>query len=123
MIWWSTPTPASPPEAGKAITKRFFDEELDRRPGPREQGGGAFCATVAGVHPYVMLNYTARRRDVQRRSHTSLGHGLHSGAGREAGRCSISSTPLTVAETASVFAETLVFERLLAETGKRRAAA
>ena len=77
--------------------------------------GGAFCATVHGVHPYVMLNYTARRRDVLTIAH-ELGHGLHSALAEKQGVFH-QSTPLTVAETASVFGETLVFERLLAETG------
>ena len=75
--------------------------------------GGAFCATVAGVHPYVMLNYTARRRDVMTIAH-ELGHGLHAALAEKQGVFH-QSTPLTVAETASVFGETLVFERLLAE--------
>ena len=102
------------PEAG-AITRRFFDESWIDAPVRENKRGGAFCATVYGVHPYVMLNYTARRRDVLTIAH-ELGHGLHSALAEKQGVFH-QSTPLTVAETASVFGETLVFERLLAETG------
>jgi oligoendopeptidase F len=99
-------------EAG-AITRRFFDRSWIDAPVRDNKRGGAFCATVAGVHPYVMLNYTARRRDVLTIAH-ELGHGLHSVLAEKQGVFH-QSTPLTVAETASVFGETLVFERLLAE--------
>jgi oligoendopeptidase F len=101
-------------EAG-AITKRFFDENWIDAPVRDNKRGGAFCATVYGVHPYVMLNYTARRRDVLTIAH-ELGHGLHSALAEKQGVFH-QGTPLTVAETASVFGETLVFERLLAESG------
>jgi oligoendopeptidase F len=105
------------PEAG-AITRSFFDQSWIDAPVREHKRGGAFCATVYGVHPYVMLNYTARRRDVMTVAH-ELGHGLHSAL---AERQSVfhQGTPLTVAETASVFGETLVFERLLAESGSDR---
>jgi oligoendopeptidase F len=99
------------PEAG-AITRRFFDESWIDAPVRENKRGGAFCATVTGVHPYVMLNFTARRRDVLTIAH-ELGHGLHSALAAKQGVFH-QSTPLTVAETASVFGETLVFERLLA---------
>jgi oligoendopeptidase F len=101
------------PEAG-AITQRFFDERWIDAPVRENKRGGAFCATVTGVHPYVMLNYTARRRDVLTVAH-ELGHGLHAVLAEGQGVFH-QSTPLTVAETASVFGETLVFERLLAQT-------
>ncbi|HEX3802250.1 MAG TPA: M3 family oligoendopeptidase [Solirubrobacteraceae bacterium] len=101
------------PQAG-AIARRFFDENWIDAPVRENKRGGAFCATVAGVHPYVMLNYTARRRDVLTIAH-ELGHGLHSVLAEKQGIFH-QSTPLTVAETASVFGETLVFERLLAES-------
>ena len=108
------------PEAG-AITQRFFDESWIDAPVRENKRGGAFCATVSGVHPYVMLNYTARRRDVLTIAH-ELGHGLHSALAEKQGVFH-QSTPLTVAETASVFGETLVFERLLAEAGSDQRAA
>ncbi|MDE3130765.1 MAG: M3 family oligoendopeptidase, partial [Acidobacteriota bacterium] len=100
-------------EAG-AITRRFFDERWIDAPLRDNKRGGAFCATVYGVHPYVMLNYTARRRDVLTVAH-ELGHGLHAVLAEKQGVFH-QSTPLTVAETASVFGETLLFERLLAES-------
>jgi oligoendopeptidase F len=102
------------PEAG-AITGRFFEQSWIDAPVRENKRGGAFCATVAGVHPYVMLNYTARRRDVLTIAH-ELGHGLHSALAARQGIFH-QTTPLTVAETASVFGETLVFERLLAASG------
>ena len=100
-------------EAG-AITRRFFDENWIDAPVRDNKRGGAFCATVSGVHPYVMLNFTARRRDVLTIAH-ELGHGLHAALAEKQGIFH-QGTPLTVAETASVFGETLVFERLLAES-------
>jgi oligoendopeptidase F len=105
-------------EAGN-ITRRFFDERWIDAPVRDNKRGGAFCATVAGVHPYVMLNFTARRRDVLTIAH-ELGHGLHSALAAKQGVFH-QSTPLTVAETASVFGETLVFERLLAGSSDEHA--
>ncbi len=102
------------PEAG-AIVRRFFAERWIDAPIRPHKRGGAFCSsTVPSVHPYVMLNYTARRRDVLVMAH-ELGHGLHGALAQPQGVFH-QSTPLTMAETASVFGETLVFERLLAET-------
>ncbi|MGI8572192.1 MAG: M3 family oligoendopeptidase [Solirubrobacteraceae bacterium] len=101
------------PRAGE-ITRRFFDEHWIDAPVRPHKRGGAFCAyTVPNVHPYVMLNFTARRRDVLTLAH-ELGHGLHAALAQPQGVFH-QSTPLTLAETASVFGETLVFERLLAE--------
>jgi len=98
------------------LVRRFFDEDwIDApvRPGKRS---GAFCAyTVPGVHPYVMLNYTAKRRDVLTLAH-ELGHGVHAALGGSQGIFHM-GTPLTLAETASVFAETIVFGRLLERAG------
>jgi oligoendopeptidase F len=99
------------PEIG-ALAARFFDErwiDAPVRPGKR---GGAFCAyTVPSAHPYVLLNYTSRRRDVLTLAH-ELGHGIHAALARPRGPFE-QSTPLTLAETASVFGETIVFGRLL----------
>ncbi len=103
------------PRAG-AITRRFFDENWIDAPVRPNKRGGAFCAyTVPSVHPYVMLNYTARRRDVLTMAH-ELGHGLHAALAQPRGVFH-QSTPLTLAETASVFGETLVFGRLLDAAG------
>ncbi len=99
------------PELGD-LAARFFDErwiDAPARPGKR---GGAFCAyTVPSVHPYVMLNWTATRRDVMTLAH-ELGHGVHAALAIPRGIYE-QHTPLTVCETASVFGETLVFRRLL----------
>ena len=102
------------PVAGE-VTRRFFDERwIDAPPRPHKRGG-AFCAyTVPSVHPYVMLNFTAQRRDVLTMAH-ELGHGLHAALAQPQGIFN-QSTPLTLAETASVFGEALVFGRLLGET-------
>src|SRR5215468_3352172 len=92
--------------------RRFFDEDWIDAPVRPAKRGGAFCAyTVPSVHPYVMLNYTARRRDVLTLAH-ELGHGLHAALAIPRGVLE-QHTPLTVCETASVFGETLVFTRLL----------
>ncbi|MEN8159743.1 MAG: M3 family oligoendopeptidase [Myxococcota bacterium] len=95
--------------AGRFFDERWIDAEL--RPGKR---GGAFSAsTVPNVHPYVMLNYTGTQREVMTLAH-ELGHGVHQWLSREQGLFE-NDTPLTLAETASVFGEMLVFRRLLRE--------
>jgi oligoendopeptidase F len=99
------------PELADAA-RDFFDNpwiDAPARPGKRP---GAFCAyTVPSHHPYLLLNWTARRRDVLTLAH-ELGHGLHAYLAREQGVFH-QSTPLTLAETASVFGETVTFGRLL----------
>jgi oligoendopeptidase F len=100
-------------EAGRVVG-RFFDEGWIDAPVRPHKRGGAFCSyTVPSVHPYVLLNFTARRRDVLTMAH-ELGHGLHAALAQPQGIFH-HSTPLTLAETASVFGETLVFERLVEE--------
>ncbi len=101
------------PELG-ALAKRFFDERRIDAPVRPAKRGGAFCAAaVPEVFPYVLLNYTARRRDVLTLAH-ELGHGVHFALAARQGVFH-QSTPLTLAETASVFGETIVFGRLLAD--------
>jgi oligoendopeptidase F len=94
------------------LARRFFDEswiDAPVRPGKRP---GAFCAyTVPSHNPYVFLNYTSRRSDVLTLAH-ELGHGLHAALARPQGAFH-QSTPLTLAETASVFGETVTSTRLL----------
>jgi oligoendopeptidase F len=105
------------------LAQRFFDEHWIDAPVRPNKRGGAFCAyTTPSVHPYVMLNYTGRRRDVLVLAH-ELGHGLHAGLAIPRGPLE-QHTPLTVSETASVFGETLVFRRLLdaADTPRSRLA-
>ena len=98
-----------------ADVRRFFDGpwiDAPLRPGKQT---GAFCSyTVPSAHPYVMLNWTGRRRDVLTLAH-ELGHGVHAWLARGQGIFH-QSTPLTIAETASVFGETLTFGKLLAGT-------
>ena len=101
------------PELG-ALAKRFFDERWIDAPVRPAKRGGAFCApAVPSMHPYVLLNYTASRRDVLTLAH-ELGHGVHFALAARQGVFH-QGTPLTLAETASVFAETVVFGRLLAQ--------
>jgi oligoendopeptidase F len=107
------------PRAGE-LARRFFDENWVDAPVRPHKRGGAFCAyTVPSVHPYVLLNFTARRRDVLTMAH-ELGHGLHAALAQPQGIFH-QSTPLTMAETASVFGEALVFGRLLDEAPDDRA--
>jgi oligoendopeptidase F len=107
------------PEAGE-IAGRFFEREwIDAavRPGKIL---GAFCATlVPDVHPYVLLNYAGERRSVLTLAH-ELGHGLHGVLAQDLGLLN-ARTPLTLAETASVFAEALTFERLMEREDDPRA--
>jgi oligoendopeptidase F len=100
----------SPELAG--IVDRFIDEswiDAPMRPGKR---GGAFAAGVSpGHHPYVLLNWTSKTRDVATLAH-ELGHGVHFYLARDQGIFH-QQTPLTLAETASVFGETVTSNRLL----------
>ncbi|EFC79249.1 M3 family oligoendopeptidase [Parafrankia sp. EUN1f] len=95
--------------------RRFFDEKwIDAPVRPGKRGGAFASSAVPSVHPYVMLNFTSRRRDVLTLAH-ELGHGIHFALAAKQGILQ-QNTPLTVAETASVFGETIVFNRLLAQT-------
>ncbi|HEY1687914.1 MAG TPA: M3 family oligoendopeptidase [Solirubrobacteraceae bacterium] len=94
------------------LARGFFEGPWIDGPVRPAKRGGAFCAAaVPTVHPYVLLNFTARRRDVLTIAH-ELGHGMHFALAAEQGVYH-QHTPLTLAETASVFGETLVFGRLL----------
>jgi len=108
----------SPTLAG--IGERFFARpwvDAALRPG---KAGGAFAhPTVPSAHPYLLLNYHGKTRDVMTLAH-ELGHGVHQVLAGEQGYL-LSGTPLTLAETASVFGEMLTFRGLLdAETDPRR---
>ena len=99
-------------EAGE-IVDGFFAKDWIDGPIRDNKRTGAFCATtVPGVHPYVLMNYTGDRRSVLTLAH-ELGHGLHGVLAQPLGLFN-ASTPLTTAETASVFGEALTFKRLLA---------
>ena len=95
-----------------AIAKRFFDENWIDAPTAPGKRPGAFCAyTVPSHHPYVLLNWTSRNRDVATLAH-ELGHGLHAYLAADQGVFH-QSTPLTLAETASVFGEAVTNNALL----------
>jgi oligoendopeptidase F len=95
-----------------SLVERFFAERWIDAPALAGKQGGAFCAyTVPSVHPYVLLNFAGRRRDVLTLAH-ELGHGVHAALAAGQGIFH-QSTPLTLAETASVFGEALTFGRLL----------
>ncbi|TVQ67672.1 MAG: M3 family oligoendopeptidase [Balneolaceae bacterium] len=96
----------------KAIAGEFFDKQwIDAAIRPGKRGGAYSASTVTTVHPYVFMNYDGRLRDVQTLAH-ELGHGVHQYLSAGQGELQ-SSTPLTTAETASVFGEMLVFNRLM----------
>jgi oligoendopeptidase F len=99
------------PELGDPARAFFDDRRIDAPPRPAKRGGAFAAYTVPSEHPYLMLNYTAKRRDVLVLAH-EMGHGLHAELARPRGVLE-QHTPLTLAETASVFGETLVFRRLL----------
>ena len=94
------------------IAKPFFtDGWIDAAVKPGKAPGAFAHPTVTPVHPYVMLNYLGKPRDVMTLAH-ELGHGVHQVLAAEQGEL-LSSTPLTLAETASVFGEMLTFQKLL----------
>ncbi len=98
-----------------AIAKRFFDEMWIDAPVRPGKAPGAFAhPTVPSVHPYVLLNYQGKPRDVMTLAH-ELGHGVHQVLAAPNGAL-MAPTPLTLAETASVFGEMLTFRALLAKT-------
>jgi oligoendopeptidase F len=95
--------------AGEFFAKNWIDAEI--RKGKR---GGAFCASPSPrLHPYILCNYDDNLRDVMTIAH-ELGHGLHGCLSRKQNYFNY-DTPLTTAETASVFAEMLVFDHMLAQ--------
>lgn len=99
------------PKAGN-IVRRFFDERwIDAEPRPGKRGGAFSSSAVPSVHPYILMSYTDKLRDVMTLAH-ELGHGLHQYLSRQVGYLQC-DTPLTTAETASVFGEMLTFHRLL----------
>ena len=107
------------PEIG-AIGRRFFDNAwIDAAPVAGKSGGAFAHPTVPSVHPYLLVNYHGRARDVMTLAH-ELGHGVHQILAAQQGYLQ-SATPLTLAETASVFGETLTFRSVLdAETDADR---
>jgi len=93
------------------IAKKAFDEKwIDVYPKPGKRGGAFSHSATPYAHPYVLLNYTNQRRDIFTLAH-ELGHAIHQYLAKDAGYLN-QDTPLTTAETASIFAEMLLFEEL-----------
>ena len=100
---------------------RFFDENwIDAQVRPGKASGAFSHPTVPSAHPYILLNYQGKTRDVMTLAH-ELGHGVHQVLAYSQGHL-MANTPLTLAETASVFGEMLTFRSLLgaAETPEKR---
>ena len=96
------------------ITNEFFEKNwIDAAIKQGKRGGAYSASTVPSVHPYVFMNFDGKIRDVQTLAH-ELGHGVHQYLSRQQGPLQ-AGTPLTTAETASVFGEMLVFQNLLKE--------
>ncbi|HET6972051.1 MAG TPA: M3 family oligoendopeptidase [Phenylobacterium sp.] len=97
--------------------RTFFNQPwIDARPRPGKQSGAYSHPVTSDRHPYVFMNYMGERRDVLTLAH-ELGHAVHQTLAQPLGTLLV-DTPLTLAETASIFGEGLVFEKLLAEAGK-----
>lgn len=99
------------PQMSDAATHFFEENWIDAALDEGKRSGAFSHGTVPSAHPYVLLNYTGKTRDVQTLAH-ELGHGVHQYLSREQGALQ-ASTPLTTAEMASVFGEMLVFQRLM----------
>ena len=106
------------PDMGQVAEKFFSERWIDAPVVPGKQSGAFSHGAVPSVHPYVLVNYTGRARDVQTLAH-ELGHGVHQymAAGQGVFHA---GTPLTTAETASVFGEMLVFQELLSRESSPR---
>ena len=102
------------PEFG-GIARQFFDKNWIDAPATPSKAPGAFShPTVPSAHPYILLNYLGKPRDVMTLAH-ELGHGVHQWLANDQGAL-MARTPLTLAETASVFGEMLTFRALLERT-------
>jgi len=99
------------PRMGEIARPFFTDGWIDAGVKPGKAPGAFAHPTVTNVHPYVLLNYLGKPRDVMTLAH-ELGHGVHQVLAAEQGEL-LSSTPLTLAETASVFGEMLTFQKML----------
>jgi len=108
------------PRMGEIAAPFFSKGWIDAGVKPGKAPGAFAHPTVTDVHPYVMLNYLGKPRDVMTLAH-ELGHGVHQVLAADQGEM-LSSTPLTLAETASVFGEMLTFRKMLdkAETQEQR---
>lgn len=101
------------------VADRFFEKNwIDAGVRPGKQPGAFSHPTVPSAHPYVLLNYQGKPRDVMTLAH-ELGHGVHQVLAAPNGAL-MAPTPLTLAETASVFGEMLTFKKLLANTADKK---
>ncbi len=101
------------------IVKKFFDNSWIHAPVIPGKSPGAFAAsTVPSVHPYILVNYQGKARDIATLAH-ELGHGIHQYLAGKKQTHFNASTPLTLAETASVFGEMLTFKSLLSSTSNK----
>jgi oligoendopeptidase F len=101
------------------VADRFFEKQwIDAPVRPGKQPGAFAHPTVPSAHPYVLLNYQGKPRDVMTLAH-ELGHGVHQVLAAPNGAL-MAPTPLTLAETASVFGEMLTFRKLLAQTTDKK---
>jgi len=101
-----------------SIASDFFDKSWIDAPARAGKAPGAFShPTVPSAHPYVLLNFQGKPRDVMTLAH-ELGHGVHQVLAAQQGAL-MAPTPLTLAETASVFGEMLTFRKLLADAGDK----
>ena len=102
------------------IVKKFFDEKWIHAPVLKGKSPGAFAAsTVASVHPFILVNFQGKTRDVSTLAH-ELGHGVHQYLAGKNQTHFNASTPLTLAETASVFGEMLTFKLILNQTTSKK---
>jgi len=103
-----------------SIVKKFFDEKWIHAPVLEGKSPGAFAAsTVASVHPFILVNFQGKTRDVATLAH-ELGHGVHQYLAGKNQTHFNSSTPLTLAETASVFGEMLTFKSILIQAKSKK---
>jgi oligoendopeptidase F len=101
------------PRMAKIADRFFANRWIDAQVRPGKDSGAFSHPTVPSVHPFVLMNFQGKTRDVMTLAH-ELGHGVHQTPAAEQGYL-LAGTPLTLAETASVFGEQLTFESLLAD--------
>jgi oligoendopeptidase F len=106
------------PKMAEVADQFFIRNWIDAPVRPGKQPGAFAHPTVPSAHPYVLLNYMGKPRDVMTLAH-ELGHGVHQVLAAPNGPL-MAPTPLTLAETASVFGEMLTFKKLLAQTDKKQ---
>ncbi|RAX57596.1 oligoendopeptidase F [Helicobacter monodelphidis] len=109
------------PLFAEIATKAFNEQWIDSHPRENKQSGAFSHSTVPKAHPFILLNHTNNRKDVFTMAH-ELGHAIHQELSKKVG-CLNAHTPLTTSETASVFAEMLLFDKIKNQLkGKEKAA-